>query len=481
MNILKNLKALKPIDINQCKKISDVVFAMSQTAIGARMLGENTLTLVNWLKKGKKPIVIIDDLPENLYFQNLVRKIGKVMSGKDYIQNGFFKEKNPVIAIGYLLNQTRKILFKKDPNNIIFINNLNLAPPWVKDGYFKSFLNANPQIVLPVIYGVLEEKIFNRKFSFKKLLNTWLQIGGEGKNVAMGFEVLLKMIKDKNCKVVMTLSGIMTMAKMSSLIAYMIEKEWVNILASTGALIGHGLVEGVDLKHYKYDPKFSDVLLAKQKLNRITDTIEPEKNLDHIEKLIHNVLTKEFKNGGITSPSEIIFLIGKYLFEKYPSKISILTSAYKKNVPIFIPAFYDSELGNDVIIYNLIQKQKNLPNLIVDQEKDELKLIDLVTSSKRLGIFSIGGGVPRNNMQNVAPLIEIITFRTNLKLKEVKYSYGCRIAPDEVYLGHLSGCTYSEGVSWRKMDPKGKFAEIKSDATLILPFYVWGLKEILVG
>jgi deoxyhypusine synthase len=120
-----------------------------------------------------------------------------------------------------------------------------------------------------------------------------------------------------------------------------------------------------------------------------------------------------------------------------------------------------------------------LPNLIVDQEKDELKLIDLVVSSKRLGIFSIGGGVPRNNMQNIAPLVEIINFRTNLKLKEVKYFYGCRIAPDEVYLGHLSGCTYSEGVSWRKMDPKGKFAEIKSDATILLPFYVWGLKEVL--
>jgi len=75
-------------------------------------------------------------------------------------------------------------------------------------------------------------------------------------------------------------------------------------------------------------------------------------------------------------------------------------------------------------------------------------------------------------VQNVAPLIELISNRTNRNLKESLFAYGERICPDDMYIGHLSGCTYSEGKSWGKMDPNGRFSEIKSDATLTWPFIV---------
>lgn len=87
------------------------------------------------------------------------------------------------------------------------------------------------------------------------------------------------------------------------------------------------------------------------------------------------------------------------------------------------------------------------------------------------GIFSIGGGVPRNNVQNVAPLIEIINERMGYELYPARrFSYGVRICPDQMYYGHLSGCTYSENESWRKSDPKGIYAEIQADATQVWPF-----------
>jgi deoxyhypusine synthase len=86
------------------------------------------------------------------------------------------------------------------------------------------------------------------------------------------------------------------------------------------------------------------------------------------------------------------------------------------------------------------------------------------------GLFTVGGGVPRNWTQNVAPLIEIINGRTNMGYTERTFSTGIRIDPASMVHGHLSGCTYDEGKTWRKMDPKGAFVEIKTDATITWPF-----------
>ena len=69
-----------------------------------------------------------------------------------------------------------------------------------------------------------------------------------------------------------------------------------------------------------------------------------------------------------------------------------------------------------------------------------------------MGMVVVGGGVPRNWPQNVAPLIEIMNTRLGIGFPEFKYIYGCRICPDVPYYGHLSGCTYKENASWRKTD-----------------------------
>ena len=58
------------------------------------------------------------------------------------------------------------------------------------------------------------------------------------------------------------------------------------------------------------------------------------------------------------------------------------------------------------------------------------------------------------------------------KLKENPFMYGTRICPDAMDYGHLSGCTYDEGMTWRKMNPHGSFVEIRGDATMIWPFFV---------
>src|SRR5258706_13371952 len=100
------------------------------------------------------------------------------------------------------------------------------------------------------------------------------------------------MTEDKICQRFLTISGAMTVAKMDLIICDMIELGLIQAISSTGALMAHGLVSSIGLKHYKYNPKYNDTELARRKLNRGTDTLEPETNLDRAEEVIGTVINK---------------------------------------------------------------------------------------------------------------------------------------------------------------------------------------------
>jgi deoxyhypusine synthase len=259
---------------------------------------------------------------------------------------------------------------------------------------------------------------------------------------------------------------------MGLVICDMVDLGMVQVISSTGALMAHGLIEGVGLRHYKHNPSHPDTFLAEHKLNRVTDTLEPEENFSHIEEIVDKVLSS-FDGRQPISPSMFHDAIGEHLAKHFPNDRGILKSTFEKNVPVLCPAFVDSEIGNDLYVHNARRKRDGRPPVIVWPEIDSELLIRKMTGTKRGGIFSIGGGVPRNNTQNVAPLIEIANERLGLDMPTRMFTYGCRISPDAMHYGHLSGCTYSENGSWRKMDLEhGHFAEIRADATQVWPLVV---------
>jgi deoxyhypusine synthase len=169
-------------------------------------------------------------------------------------------------------------------------------------------------------------------------------------------------------------------------------------------------------------------------------------------------------------------------------------------VPVYIPAFTDSELGLDVSIWGMNRRKSDQAAGSITEGKTDQEIwnelrqscptfnpfLDLnsytekLLSAKRLGIFTIGGGVPRNWAQQTPPYIEILNLRMGTKLKSPRFQYGVRICPEPDYWGGLSGCTYEEGVSWGKFVPQkdgGQFAEVLSDATVVWPLLMMGLLE----
>jgi deoxyhypusine synthase len=176
--------------------------------------------------------------------------------------------------------------------------------------------------------------------------------------------------------------------------------------------------------------------------------------------------------------------LGKYLVQHHPTVRGVLKSAVEKAVPVFVPAFSDSEIGLSLGIFNRRQALLGKPRLSFDPFLDLEYFSSAVAVVPRMGIFTIGGGVPRNWAQQVGPYLELLERHLGQDGQGgiVRYQYGVRICPEPAHWGGLSGCTYSEGVSWGKFVPHergGRFAEVMADATIAWPLVVKAALERL--
>lgn len=301
-----------------------------------------------------------------------------------------------------------------------------------------------------------------------------------GRSVGEAADVLQKMVEDKDCFVVLTLSGAMTVAKMSLVICDMIEAGMVDAIVSTGALMAHGFVEATGLTHFKYEKGMDDKTLYYKGYNRIYDTIELEKNLDTVAKIIKEVLNTLDQNAKLSS--RILHeKLGEYLVSHVDGR-GILKSAFQKKVPVYVPAFTDSEAGLDVALFNRAAKIRGEKGFSFDPFLDIEEFTEKIVVQKRIGIFTVGGGVPRNWAQQVGPYLDIIQKQLKTGGAFKRYHYGVRICPEPAHWGGLSGCTYSEGISWGKFVPPsegGRWAEVYADATIALPLIVKAVLERL--
>ena len=302
-----------------------------------------------------------------------------------------------------------------------------------------------------------------------------------GRTVGEAADALEKMVRDPECGVVLTLSGAMTMAKMGLVIVDMLDKGMVQAIVSTGALMCHGFVESAGGTHFKADDRRTDEQYYREGYNRVYDTLELEQNLDDVYEIMCQVLDPHPEAETLCS-SEVNWLLGRWLRQHRPGR-AILSSAWQRGVPVFVPAFTDSELGIDFSIHNRHRRRQGRPELRYDPFVDLERFVDWACAQEQMGIFTIGGGVPRNWAQEVGPYVELLASRGLPGGPESRrYKYAVRVCPEPVHWGGLSGCTYSEGVSWGKFVPKsegGLHVEVPSDATIAWPLIVRAVLERL--
>jgi deoxyhypusine synthase len=326
--------------------------------------------------------------------------------------------------------------------------------------------------------------------SFQDMLIAMRKTAFTGRQLGRAFDILHEMFTDRDTLAVMTMSGALTVAKQGQIICDLIDRGYIDIVIPTGALLTHGLIEGMGVAHYMSEG-LDDKTAYEKGYNRVYDTIELELSFQGVEHVIGENLHRLLPAlDGKTPPAgsaDFCRRLGELCLEKYPLERSIFSSAAKAGIPIYIPAFTDCELAIEIGLQYLAQtagyvkkpfdKALSLPyNPFVDMF-DYAKRI--VNHRGKLAIFTLGGGVPRNWAQQVAPLVDIM-IRDGFPVERRVFSRGVRICPEPAHWGGLSGCTYSEGVSWGKFLPEeegGRYAEVLSEVTAVLPLLIKALFE----
>ncbi|MFW9872903.1 MAG: deoxyhypusine synthase family protein [Candidatus Thorarchaeota archaeon] len=299
------------------------------------------------------------------------------------------------------------------------------------------------------------------------ILKALRNCGFQGRNLGIALDILEKMVTDNNILTVTTISGALVPAGMGELIISLMELDLIDILISTGANITHDLVDATcNVGHFLGSSNVDDDELFKFRINRIYDIFLPEDNYSKADEKLFEIIQSIYSTKDIhTTPSELLKKIGNKLEQR-----SILSMAAKKGIPIFVPAFSDSELSLKLLKYAYYEDY----NFQFDILEDVKKFADIIRNSKEYGTLIIGGGVPRNWAQQIFPMLDELD-----RIERMGYNYSVRIHTATEYDGGLSGSTFSEAKSWGKYSLESKHVSIWCDATIALPILISGLYQRL--
>ncbi len=286
----------------------------------------------------------------------------------------------------------------------------------------------------------------------------------QARNIALGVEIWSQMLEGERT-ILMGLAGAMVPAGMRQIIVHLIENRLIDCLVSTGANLFHDLHESLGRHHWQGDSCTDDRKLANSNVYRIYDTLVSAEEFDQTERFVIDFSSSLDKDRAYTT-REFFFLLGEALLRQ-GKEAGILTAAAKANLPIYCPAPADSVFGTALAAARV----KGESSLLFDVIKDTVELIQVACSAPSTGVIFIGGGTPKNYIQQVELCGDIF----GKKLKG--HQYAIQVTTDSPQWGGLSGCTFDEARSWRKVTPDAATVTINSDATIALPIMVSALSE----
>ncbi|MDD4161966.1 MAG: deoxyhypusine synthase [Methanothrix sp.] len=285
------------------------------------------------------------------------------------------------------------------------------------------------------------------------------KMGFQGGQLGTSLNVWKRML-DEEVTIFLGLAGAMVPAGLGEFIAYLLRERKVDCLVSTGANLFHDLCEGLGIVHYQGSACTDDAYLNECKIDRIYDVFVSEIELHKADNHISNFV-KSLDPARRYSSRELMYMVGKDLPDT-----TILGAAHKAGVPIFVPALGDSSWG-----IGMVMALREGHSVMVDGIKDVDEITQMVEKSTQTGVIYIGGGVPKNFIQQTEVIAELIGDYTG------GHSYAIQYTTDAPHWGGLSGCTFEEAVSWGKVKKEASKVQVFSDATITVPLVVQALRE----
>jgi len=287
-------------------------------------------------------------------------------------------------------------------------------------------------------------------------------------------------------KMFVTVAGAMSTAELGISLAEMIRQDKVHGICCTGANMEEDLYNLVAHNHYERVPHYrqltpqDEVSLLNRHLNRVTDTCIPEEEaMRRIQRIVEEEWHAADRSGRRFFPHEFLYKIlrdGKLgEFHQIDSKDSWMAAAAEKKLPIFVPGWEDSTLGNMFAAEVISGEMKNVTTMRsgVEYMIELARWYTEVTAKSSLGFFQIGGGIAGDFPICVVPMLHQDLRRDNVPL----WGYFCQISDSTTSYGSYSGAVPNEKITWGKLGVETPRFVIESDATIVAPLifaYVLG-------
>lgn len=296
------------------------------------------------------------------------------------------------------------------------------------------------------------------KFDARPIIDAMDHMSFTSRDLARATEIFNMMLKDKKCSIILTLAGSTSAGGCMKVYADMVKLGMVDAIVATGAsIVDMDFFEALGFKHYQGTPFIDDKFLRKNYIDRIYDTYIDERDLQNCDNTIFKIANS--LEARPYSSREFIWEMGKYLKKHAKKKESLIELAYDHNVPIFCPAFTDSSAGFGLVLHQ-VKNPKN--HMTIDSIADFKELTDIKIKAGTTGLLMIGGGVPKNFVQDTVVCAEILGVEAEM------HKYAVQVTVADSRDGACSSSTLKEACSWGKVDTTFE-QMVYAEATSVIP------------
>ncbi|MFA6467875.1 MAG: deoxyhypusine synthase [Bacteroidota bacterium] len=298
-------------------------------------------------------------------------------------------------------------------------------------------------------------------FDSTTIINAMRDMSFSSRDTARAADIFKKMIEHNGCTNALVLAGSTSAGGCMNVYSDMIKYNMVDMVVATGAsIVDMDFFEALGFKHYKGTPFIDDNMLRNNYVDRIYDTYIDEKALQVCDGTIFAIA--ESLEPRPYSSREFIYEMGKWCVKNAKKKNSLVQLAYENNVPIFCPAFSDSSAGFGLVKHQHERMKAGKPYMTIDSVKDFYELTQIKMKAKTSGLFMIGGGVPKNFIQDTVVCAEVLGVDVPM------HQYAVQITVADVRDGACSSSTLKEASSWGKVQTTHE-QMVYAEATTVVP------------
>ncbi len=290
------------------------------------------------------------------------------------------------------------------------------------------------------------EHIDIKSFDARPIIDSMGKMSFTSRDLSRATGIYNQMLQDKNCTIFLVIAGSTSAGGCMDLYADLVRNNMVDAIVATGAtVVDMDFFEGLGHKHYQANEIPDDDTLRSLYIDRIYDTYIDEEQLQDcdftINKIANSLDPKPY------SSRAFIKEMGKYLVEQGKKENSLVKLAYEHDVPIFCPAFVDSSAGFGLVKHQVDQMKAGKPYMVLDAIADFRELTDIKIQAGESGLLMIGGGVPKNFIQDTVVCAEILGHED-----VAVHKYAVQITVADVRDGACSSSTLQEAASWGKVN-----------------------------